>query len=198
MEQLRLDGTIARLVRRGDVDQLGWACEVLALLPTLADAAPLSVPVLAERATGNTKALSGTPIATLVLRGLAARAGSPAPVTADARRSLWESAGVILDDLASQVLVFGLRPTEDHVVADWLRDAAGVGIPFRLTLHQLSIDAIVLEQPDVFVCENPAVLRFAAAELAGPLRPADLHRGSALGRLPPTAAPGDGHRSLAR
>lgn len=165
LEQLGTDGTITRLVRRGDADQLGWACEVLALLPHRDGGQPISVPVLAERATGNTKALSGTPIATLVLRGLAARAGMPAPVTADTRRNLWESAGVILDDLASQVLVIGLRPKEDHVVADWLRDAADFGIPFRLTLHQLSTDTVTLEHPHVFVCENPAVLRAAAAEL---------------------------------
>lgn len=166
LEQLGNDGTITRLVRRGDTDQLGWACEVLALLPHLGARAPISVPVLAERATGNTKALSGTPIATLVLRGLAASVGAPAPTTAEARRSLWESAGVILDDLASQVLVVGLRPQEHHVVADWLRDAADFGIPFRLTLHQLCTDELVLRQPQLFVCENPAVLRAAAAELA--------------------------------
>ena len=68
LEQLTADGTLTRLVRRGDADQLGWACEVLALLP----AQDISLPVLAERATGNTKALSGTPVATLVLRALAA------------------------------------------------------------------------------------------------------------------------------
>ncbi len=72
LQQLGTDGTIARLVRRGDGDQLGWASQMLALLPQTAARVPISVPVLAERATGNTKALSGTPIATLVLRGLAA------------------------------------------------------------------------------------------------------------------------------
>ena len=124
----------------------------------------VSLPVLAERATGNTKALSGTPIGTLVLRALSARDGTPAPVTAAQRRERWESAGVIVDDLASQVLVLGLRPVEDHVIAMWLRDAADFGIPFRLTLHQLTTDPITLAAPDVFVCENPAVLRAAVAD----------------------------------
>ena len=159
LEQLTGDGTLTRLVRRGDSDQLGWACEVLALLP----AQDISLPVLAERATGNTKALSGTPIATMVLRALALRDDVQPPVTAGERRDRWEASGVIMDDLASQVLVLGLRPKEDHVVADWLRDAADFGIPFRLTLHQLTGDRLTLKAPDVYVCENPAVLRAAAS-----------------------------------
>jgi len=137
LRQLAADGTITRLVRRGDADQLSWACEVLALLPVQS----IPIPVLAERATGNTKALSGTSVATLVLRALSA-------------------------NLASQVLVAGLCPVEDHVVADWLRDAANFGIPFRLTLHQLTGDPTTLMDKHIYVCENPAVLRAAAAELA--------------------------------
>lgn len=156
------DGTVTRLVRGGQADTLSWAVEVLRRLP--AQAMPL--PVLAELATGDTKALAQTPLATLVLRALALRDDVPAPRSrADARR-LWEAAGVIVDDLASQVLVLNLATDDDHVVADWLRDAADFGIPFRLTLHQLMIDPLVVTSPDVYVCENPAVLRAAAAELA--------------------------------
>jgi uncharacterized protein (TIGR02679 family) len=158
---LLADGTVTRLVRRGEADQLGWAAEVLARLP----AADLPLPVLAEWATGNTKALSGTSLATLVLRALALRAQAPAPANAEQRRALWESAGVVVDDLASQVLVLNLSTSDTHVVADWLRDAAGFGIPFRLTLHQLTVDPLTAEAPDIYVCENPAVLRAAAAEL---------------------------------
>lgn len=161
MAGLLADGTVTRLVRRGEADQLGWAAEVLNRLP----ATDLPLPVLAEWATGNTKALSGTTLATLVLRALALREELPAPANAEQRRALWESAGVVMDDLASQVLVLNL-PTEDtHVVADWLRDAAGFGIPFRLTLHQLSTDPLTVIAPEIYVCENPAVLRAAAAEL---------------------------------
>lgn len=159
--QLEMDGTLTRLVRRGDADQLGWACEVLALLP----AQSISIPVLAERATGNTKALSGTPIATLVLRALAVRDDAAAPTSAADRRTRWEAAGVVPDDLSSQVLVLNLRPVQDHVVADWLRGAADFGIPFRLTLHQLTGDPLTVKARNIYVCENPAVLRAAAAEL---------------------------------
>ena len=90
------------------------------------------------------------------------RDDAPPPATTAERRARWESAGVVMDDLASQVLVLGLRPREDHTVASWLRDAAWHGIPFRLTLHQLTIDPLTVDAPDIFVCENPAVLRAAA------------------------------------
>ncbi|MGH3434063.1 MAG: TIGR02679 family protein [Thermocrispum sp.] len=163
LESLTADGTATRLVRRGEADQLGWAAEVLNRLPA---PAVLPLPVLAEWATGSTKALSGTMLANLVLRALALRDGVQAPSNAEQRRAIWESAGVVMDDLASQVLVLNLRTDSDHVVADWLRDAAGFGMPFRLTLHQLTADPVTLTAPEVYVCENPAVLRAAAAELA--------------------------------
>lgn len=162
LHALLADGTLTRLVRRGEADQLGWAAEVLNRLP----AQNLPLPVLAEWATGNTKALSGTPLATLVLRALALREDQPAPGNAEQRRARWESAGVVMDDLASQVLVLNLPTNDTHVVAGWLCDAAGFGIPFRLTLHQLTTDPLTVVAPDVYVCENPAVLRAAAAEHA--------------------------------
>lgn len=81
------------------------------------------------------------------------------------RRALWESAGAIADDLASQVLVLNIGAEGDTVVCDWLRDAADFGIPFRLTLHQLATDPVVPAARTIFVCENPAVLRAAAGEL---------------------------------
>ncbi len=165
LEQLAADGTVTRLVRRGDGGTLERACLVLAVLAAgdATAAAPVSLPVLAERATGDTKALSGTPAATLVLRALAARDGEPPPTTAAQRRARWDAAGVILDDLASQVLVLGVRPAGEHPVAGWLRDAADRSIPFRLTLHQLMLAPLTITAPDVFVCENPAVLRAAVA-----------------------------------
>jgi uncharacterized protein (TIGR02679 family) len=52
-----------------------------------------------------------------------------------------------------------------NVVGDWLRGAAAAGLPFRLTLHQLTRYPLTPAGPRLFVCENPAVLRTAAAEL---------------------------------
>ncbi|MCF6475298.1 TIGR02679 family protein [Nonomuraea sp. MG754425] len=175
------DGTLTRLIRRGDGHLIRQACAVLDLLP----ASFVPLPVLAEAATGDTKALGrGSPLATLVLRALAMRtSGEPKHRSsrregdegADEKRSgrdhghapreLWESAGVIVDDLASQVLVLNVRTGGGSVVSRWLDDAAAHGIPFRLTLQQQVEYEIVPDAEEIFVCENPAVLRAAAAEL---------------------------------
>ena len=66
-----------------------------------------------------------------------ARALTTSPATRARQRALWETAGVIVDDLASQVLVLNLRGQATACVGDWLSDAAEFGVPFRLTLHQL-------------------------------------------------------------
>jgi len=167
LEQLAADGTVTKLVRRGDAELLGQAGAVLAQLPVR----EMSLPVLAERTTGNTKALSQTALATLVLRALAVRDGLPAPATSAERRLQWESAGVILDDLASQVLVLGVRPLEDNLLGGWLRQAADAGLPFRVTLQQLAENPVSATGSEVFVCENPAVLRAAAARWGADCRP---------------------------
>ncbi|MGQ0632742.1 MAG: TIGR02679 family protein [Sporichthyaceae bacterium] len=187
VEAIAADGTLTRLLRRGEHRVAGQAAAVLGRLP----AEDMPLPVLAERVTGATKALTSTALATLVLRALALRAGRAAPSSATQRRDLWESAGVILDDLASQVLVLNVTGREDHVVADWLSDAAGFGIPFRLTLHQLCQDPLTPAGRELYVCENPAVLRIAAGELAArcvPLVCTEGQPSAACGRLIAAAA----------
>ncbi len=177
LDRIAADGTLTRLVRRGDAPLLDAAVRVLERLTGDRDrfaGSPnrfpgvLPLPVLAEWATGDTKALvPGTPLEQLVLRALAQRIGDGGVVPRDraGRRALWGSAGAIADDLASQVLVLNIGAEGDTVVCDWLRDAAGFGIPFRLTLHQLATDPVVPAARTIFVCENPAVLRAAAGEL---------------------------------
>ncbi|MEV0926511.1 TIGR02679 family protein [Streptomyces spongiicola] len=178
LERVSADGTLTRLLRRGDGALLAAAVRVLEALElpgTRGDGGrgPLPLPVLAEWTTGDTKALvPGGPLEQLVLRALAQRAavdGGPSvrvPQDRAGRRALWESAGAVADDLASQVLVLNVGASGDDVVCDWLRDATGFGIPFRLTLHQLTSADIVPAAREIHICENPAVLRAAAAELA--------------------------------
>lgn len=172
LDRIAADGTLTRLVRRGDAPLLDAAVRVLERLT--GDRLPaypsgvLPLPVLAEWATGDTKALvPGAPLEQLVLRALAQRAGDGTAVPRDraGRRALWESGGAVADDLASQVLVLNIGAEGDTVVCDWLRDAADFGIPFRLTLHQLATDPVVPAARTIYVCENPAVLRAAAGEL---------------------------------
>ena len=183
-EALQADGTLTRLVRARAVPLIEQAVAVLDELP--ADMLPL--PALAERATGDTKALSGTPLARLVLRALALREdsgalvlpeaaeGAPAGLRALSRagvqRALWESAGAIPDDMASQALVLGMTAVRSHPLARWLSEAAQTGTPFRVTLQQLVSMPLQPTVARVFVCENPSVLRAAAAARLASSRPA--------------------------
>src|ERR1700735_898998 len=167
----RRDGTVTRLASQSDSVVLGQAIRVLEYLEARpATAAPIALPALAAQITGDTKALNhGTTLATLILRALALRAGVSRPASAAARRELWDLSGVIVDDLASRVLVLNLT-AEGSGLAEWLTDAARYGTPFQVTLHQLAIHPIRLPLPRIFVCENPAVLRRACEEL-GPASP---------------------------
>ena len=150
---------VTRLVRAGTAELIGQAVAVLNRLP--ATSLPLSV--LAERATGDTKALlPEEPLGRQVLRALALRSGIRPAKDQEARRALWASVGVLVDDLASQVLVLNV-PSRGGMVASWLNDAAAVGLPFRLTLQQLTLHPVTPQVTEVYVCENPAVLRAAAA-----------------------------------
>ena len=167
----RRDGTLTRLANQGDAMVLGQAVRVLEYIEARsATAAPIALPALAAQITGDTKALNhGTTLATLILRALALRASVSRPASAAERRELWDLSGVIVDDLASRVLVLNVTAEGDGL-AEWLTDAARYGTPFQVTLHQLVTHPIRLRLPRIFVCENPAVLRRACAEL-GPASP---------------------------
>jgi uncharacterized protein (TIGR02679 family) len=164
---LESDGTITRLLRRGDGRLLADAVRTLERLERHAPGSPIPLPVLAEQVTGDTKALlSGGPLATLVLRALATRAGQAVVPRGRARqRALWEMHGAIADDLASQVLVLNLACRGGGPAARWLTEARDCGIPFRLTLQQQAADDVLPVASDIFICENPAVLRVAASSL---------------------------------
>jgi uncharacterized protein (TIGR02679 family) len=157
--ELATDGTATRLVRRGEPHLLAQAAAVLDALP----ATGIPLPMLAEKVTGDPKALSGGTLAQLVLRALALREQCAPPETAEQRRALWDTVGVVVDDLASQVLVLNLLAAGDGL-GEWLNQAAGLGVPLRVTLHQLTALPVIPQVPEVFVCENPAVLREATAQ----------------------------------
>jgi uncharacterized protein (TIGR02679 family) len=161
---------VARLVKLGATARLAEAVRVLELVEQRDDDQPYLLPVLAEKATGDTKALNrGRTSATLALRALALRQNLPVPTNAEDTRILWDTCGVVADDLASRVLVLNLPATGDGL-GHWLTDAARYGTPFQITLHQLTVHPIQADPPEVFVCENPAVLRRASQEL-GPTCP---------------------------
>jgi uncharacterized protein (TIGR02679 family) len=163
---LRADGTLTRLVNSGDSEPLVRAVSVLEALD--GRPAPVLLQSLAAEVTGDTKALGhGTVLSTLVLRALSLRLGVARPGSAEDRRELWDSFDVIVDDLASQVLVLGL-PAFGGGLGEWLTSAARSGTPFCVTLQQLVSMPLSVLSPVVYVCENLGVMRAAAGSL-GPL-----------------------------
>jgi uncharacterized protein (TIGR02679 family) len=171
LTDLTRDGTITRLASTSDTTALSQAVRTLEYLAARpADSQPVALPALAARITGDTKALNhGSTLATLIMRALALREGISRPVSAAQRRELWDLSGVIVDDLASRVLVLNL-PAQGDGLAEWLTGAARYGTPFQVTLQQLDAHPIRLTPARIFGCENPAVLRRACAEL-GPACP---------------------------
>ena len=170
LAEIIADGTLTKLVNAADTDRAGQAARVLEALEQRAD--PVQLAELAAATTGDTKALNhGTTLATLVLRALSIRAGTSRPSTTEQRRELWDSCGVIVDDLASRVLVLNLAASGDGL-GEWLTGASARGVPFYVTLQQLiAMPVAPLAGLTVHVCENPAVLRRAAADLGPRARP---------------------------
>jgi len=165
------DGTLTKLVNAGEQPRIGQAVRVLEYLAARGGT-PVLLPELAAAVTGDTKALNlGTVLSTLVLRALAVRAGGARFDTAEARRELWDFSDVVVDDLASRVLVLNL-PASGSGLGEWLTGAARLGVPFYVTLQQLAALPVCFDGGVVHVCENPAVLRRAASDLgasSGPL-----------------------------
>jgi uncharacterized protein (TIGR02679 family) len=158
---LSQDGTLTKLVNAADEQRLGQAIRVLESRD--GRTAPVQLAELAAAVTGDTHALDhGTTLATLVLRALARRTGVPRPASTEDRRELWDACGVIVDDIASRVLVLGL-PASGVGLGEWLSGAASLGMPFYVTLQQLVAMPVTVTAPVVYVCENPAVLRRASA-----------------------------------
>lgn len=163
LDGMRRDGTLTRIVRSGlsFVDVV----RVLGALP----AADEPIAVFAERVLHDTKALVDGVLRGLVLRAVASWQDWPAPANTEQERALWESVGVVPDDLASQVLVLNV-PASGGLVGSWLAQGRRAGVPMRITLHQLRLAPFTVDCEEIFVCENPAVLR-AATNLGAPTRP---------------------------
>jgi uncharacterized protein (TIGR02679 family) len=174
LAELAADGTLTRLVNTDDGAQLGLATRVLEWTERRNDlkAAPAQLTDLAATITGDPKALGhSTTLAGLVLRALAFRLGAARPRTTDDRRDLWDRSGIIADDLASRVLVLNLAASGDGL-GEWLDSARVHGTPFYVTLQQLvTLPLTVTPGQHVHACENPVVLRRAAAALGGASQP---------------------------
>lgn len=148
---------------------VGNALAVVARLP----AGRLPLPVLAQRALGDPHALDAGRLPALVLRAIAAEAGLPDPQDAEQRRALWESAGVLCDELSSTVLVAGLAPEGDSFLATSMRAAKAEGTAVAVTRAQLrrSPIAVASGATVVSIVENPSVMQAALDRFGTDLPP---------------------------
>jgi uncharacterized protein (TIGR02679 family) len=172
--ELVADGSLTKLADTDETDQLRRVARVIEWVERRTElrAAPMHLADLAATITGDTTALNhGTVLATLVLRALAFRLGADRPKTTEERRDLWDRSGVIIDDLASRVLVLNL-PADGKGLGEWLTSAKTYGTPFYVTLHQLvTMPITVPARQLVHACQNPAVLRRAAEQLGADAQP---------------------------
>lgn len=167
VRELRRDGLLHKLARETPSRLLADGLLVLDRLP----AGDVSLPVFSASVFGDPKALVDSPVATIVERALATRAGVERPHRARERRELWRQFGVIWDDLASQVLSLNLAGVGDDPVSAWLADACRTGEPIRLTLRQLLGPSLAVQPSRIHVCENPAVIVEAANHLGPTSKP---------------------------
>jgi uncharacterized protein (TIGR02679 family) len=164
VDAIRRDGTATKLIKQGHSELLGQAAAVLEHLPSDTEPSDPVLASLATEVTGDERALTDGPLAGLVLRALAIREGVQAPVGREAAQALWSAAGMVADDLASQVLVLNVR-AGGQPVGRWLTEAADEGQPFRLTLGQLIKYPVLPWALDIYVCASSALVRAAADEL---------------------------------
>ncbi|WP_168801483.1 DUF2399 domain-containing protein [Glycomyces buryatensis] len=162
LDSLRANGTLAELARDGA--SLGPIIRLLESLPV--DDEPM--PVLAERMLGDTKALASGRSRGMLLRALAVWRGIEYPEDNESERELLEWAGIVSDDIASQVLVLNV-PIAGGTVGEWMSSARG--IPFRLTLQQLRREPFSITASTVRVVENPSIIRAAADALGSDCPP---------------------------
>ena len=112
----------------------------------------------------------GSPVASLVLRALAA-VGAPDEDRAQRPREQWARLGVSVNELAAPALCLNLP------VYRYGDSAASARFPVGEPMH-LSLRRLLRDQPpwavrdrDVFVCENPSIVAIAADRLGGSSAP---------------------------
>ena len=167
LEELRSTGTIARIDFDHAATLLVRAVQTLTALPLLNGTVDrIGRTELASQVSGSSHGLDdGQMLAGLVLRGIAQMTERTYPASAAERRALWESAGVMSDEISTTVLTLGMRPPGVHPLAAGVRARSEANCETHLSLRDLRrIDTWVTSGAEVFVCENPRVLEAAMDE----------------------------------
>ncbi len=164
LQDIRAAGTLARVDPDRARTSVIKAVKVLAALPIVEGSdRRLGRTELANRVTGNSHGLDdGRMVASLVLRGVAQLTRIALPEGAAGRRALWETAGVLSDEISTTVLTLGLHPTGADPLAAGIRVRSDANCETHLTLRDLRrVNTWVEADTDVFVCENPRVVEAA-------------------------------------
>jgi len=159
---------VRRLILRHQLTDVELTRALRAALHVRAlDGSLLSRVQLSAEIYGDAHALDpGSVAESLVLRGLAATTGEPAPNTAAQRREYWRAYRVSLDLVSSTCLCLGLAPGDGSSVAARLGGAGGD--PLHVTAWDLQRSSAVWRAgAPVLVCENPRVLEAVAQEYGG-------------------------------
>ena len=175
VESLRADGTLRR-ISAGEPDA-GNALIQLAL--SVVERLPCErvlLPEFAARTCGDSHALDpGSRISALVLRALAVQRGTSTPDEPAERRALWESFGVVCDELSAPALVLNLVGDPGTRLGHILGLFADNGEPCRISTKQLLREPAAFRAgvtPSVvYVCENVSVLAAAATRLGAACPP---------------------------
>ncbi|MFM9613238.1 TIGR02679 family protein [Streptomyces niveiscabiei] len=151
-----------------ETHRTGTSTTVLQAVRTLAHLFPASASWgrgdLATLTTGSAHGLDDdTPLARLVLRGIALAYDTGLPTDAPGRRALWRTAGVTPDEVSSTVLTYGLRPAGATWQEAALRERSAHHLETHLTLRELrTLHLSLSPNTCVHVCENPRVVEAAA------------------------------------
>lgn len=167
LDQLRRDGVLKRLTE-GDVDVANrWLDQAVAILRQVPfEDEPIAS--VAARLAGNSHALDpGSPLATIVLRGISLIHRCAMPLNALGRRELWAKAGVVCDELSAPVLVFNLVLPNAPPLTEILTAAHAAAMPIHITTRLLLSTnwSGVMVPPRVYACENPSIVALAARQL---------------------------------
>jgi uncharacterized protein (TIGR02679 family) len=163
---LHSTGLARRLVRTPE-EAAPLLTTLARLLTRLPAAPPRSLSTFAAETTGDAHALDQGPLATLTLDAVRAIGGAPPGNGAQWLRDTWASAGLLLDELSSQVLTLNLPGDPHSATGRSLAALGAAGQPAVVTLRQL---VRATPRPPtggtVHVCENPTVVLAAADRLA--------------------------------
>ncbi len=169
LHEIRTSGLLRRLARQ-DVDAARSLLDAALGLVDRLPAQGIPLTELAASVSGDSHALdAGKPLATLAMRAAASLAGVKLEDTAEARRNMWASVGVLCDELSAPVLTLNLRADAESLTGRALRLHAESGEPYRLTVRQILRHPPTFGPatvgPAVYVCENPSVVAAAANRL---------------------------------